>query len=336
MTNSENSTSCVSLTAKNKLPSKVRMCWEEEREFSRSNIQLLKSEWIEKMKSDTLQELMKELQSIENQIKLQQQHFKERAELLQQQIIYIRHQSDTILNQKHNVAIESIIKATLEPYIANFVKNQSQLLHQILSSFQEERKNLTTFHQSLCQSLKLDGMLMQQLHATALQASKTSHNIRCRSLVDAWDERSGVSRVLAEERMISLHQAIHDTKAMFDNDTKEEQQLYAQLYAEDAQDSAVIAENSQQLAEIKQGIHQWRQKLASDAEKWKVDLGDAKAEKMRALTAYSSLQQQGIQQQRLHEETVKGISSDGATIEKQFIDLVERMEKIAREVELQH
>ena len=163
-------------------------------------------------------------------------------------------------------------------------------------------------HTALLETLAKEVAAHQQTHDATQKIAQGAYNTRKREILDSWDERCGITRLLAEERIQKQANELAEMKRASAAATKEDRARYKQLIDADAKESELIQGREIRLREVQAGIAEWQKRLADDAEKWQWQVAQAKGSKSEALEKYSAAQKEVGQSRKAHENKLKAVS----------------------------
>ena len=270
------------------------------------NAPLIQADWLQKLRECKRIELLAEAMDIEAAQKArnarQAQALRASAsslETLQQEIEAAR--------AAHRSTLASLLQLNTER-LENVADRHAQSLNQLAAEVVKEEHAASEAHQALLATLAEDVSSMQTAHNSTQKAMETDFLARKRELIESWDERAGVTRLLGEERVASLLQELREVKESATTATKEDRLRYKQLADDDSKDTEAIQNRRKELKEVQNEIALWQERLAKDAEIWAQQVSEATSAKGEALQEYTEAQKNLGMQRKRHEKKLKTVS----------------------------
>jgi hypothetical protein len=270
------------------------------------NAPLIQADWIQKLRDCKKKELVDEAADIEAAQRArnsrQAQALRSSAsslEILLQEIDAAR------ATHRHTLAsILHVHKDRLE----GIADTHARLLNQLAEEVVREENAASRAHQALLDTLADDVSSLQIAHNSTQKVMETEFLARKRELMGSWDERCGVTRLLGEERVASLLQALKEMKEGAAAATREDRIRYKQLAENDIKDSEAIKTRRKELKDIQGEIASWQEQLAKDAAQWQSQVSAASSAKAEARKEYAQAQRNLIMQRKKHERKLKAVS----------------------------
>jgi len=270
------------------------------------NAPLIQAEWLQKLRDSKKKEIIDEAADIEAAQRArnsrQAQALRASAsslEILQQEIDSAR--------AAHRRTLASILQIHTDR-LEGLADTHARSLNQLAEEVVREENAASKAHQALLATLAEDASSLQIAHDSTQKVMETEFLTRKRELIESWDERCGVTRLLGEERVASLLQALKETKDGAAAATREDRTRYKQLAEDDIKDSEAIKTRRKALKDIQGEIALWRENLAKDAAQWQSQVSAASATKAEARNEYTQAQRNLIMQRKKHEKKLKAVS----------------------------
>ena len=207
----------------------------------------------------------------------------------------------------HRQVLTSIL-STHEERVEDLVSRHTAALQLFDEEIGKEETAAAAAHTALLETLAKEVAAHQQTHDATQKIAQGAYNTRKREILDSWDERCGITRLLAEERIQKQANELAEMKRASAAATKEDRARYKQLIDADAKESELIQGREIRLREVQAGIAEWQKRLADDAEKWQWQVAQAKGSKSEALEKYSAAQKEVGQSRKAHENKLKAVS----------------------------
>lgn len=270
------------------------------------NAPLIQADWLQKLRDAKGKEIIAEATDIETAQRArnlrQAQALRASAsslEILQQEIDSAR--------AAHRRTLASILQIHTDR-LEGIADTHARSLNQLAEEVVREEHAASGAHQALLATLAEDACSIQMAHDSTQKSTEREFLARKRELIESWDERCGVTRLLGEERVASLLQALKEIKEGAAAATREDRSRYKQLAEEDTKDSEAIRALRKDLKEIQGEIALWHERLAKDAAQWQSQVSAASSTKAEARNKYTEAQRNLRMQRKEHEKKLKAVS----------------------------
>jgi hypothetical protein len=270
------------------------------------NAPLIQADWLQKLREIKRKEILAEAADIEAAQRArntrQTQALRASAtslEILQEEIEAAR--------AAHRHTLSSILQIHTDR-LEGLADTHARSLNQLAAEVVREEHAASEAHQALLATLAEDVSSLQLAHNSTQKVMETEFLARKRELIESWDERCGVTRLLGEERVASLLKELKEVKESAASATREDRIRHKQLAEDDTKDSEAIISRRKELKEVQNEIALWQERLAKDALLWQQQVSDASATKAEALHEYTDAQRNLGMQRKKHEKKLKAVS----------------------------
>lgn len=267
---------------------------------------LIEAEWIQKLRAIKLKEILTEAQDLESALRERSLRQIEALKSSARAISELEAETEAA-RACHRQVLSSILR-THEERTHDLLTRHTAALQLLQEEISKEEAAAAAARSTLSEALSHDVAAHQATHDATQKASETAHSARKREILDSWDERCGVTRLLAEERIQLQATELADVKRASAAATKDDRARYKQLLEADSKETALIESREGRLREVQAEIAEWQRRLAGDAEEWQRQVTQAKCIKSEALDKYSAAQREVGNSRKAHENKLKAVS----------------------------
>jgi hypothetical protein len=270
------------------------------------NAPLIQADWLQKLREFKRKEILVEASDIEAAQRArnarQAQALRASAsslEILQQEIEAAR--------AAHRRTMASILQIHTDR-LEGLADSHAHSLNQLAEEVIKEEHAASEAHQALLATLAEDVSTLQLAHNSTQKVMEKEFLARKRDLMESWDERCGVTRLLGEERVASLLQELKHVKEGAAAATRDDRARFKQLAENDVKDSEAIKSRKMDLKQVQNEIAMWQERLATDVAQWQNQVSEASSVKAEALHEYTEAQRNLGTQRKKHEKKLKAVS----------------------------
>jgi hypothetical protein len=282
------------------------VCAAEQR-YAAVNLALIHADWIPRMRRAKLQELR--LAATELAAQLEVRHERRAQDLRAQRAAAAAAGARLAAARGAHLQALGALLAAHDAHVAASLERHVASVAALQAQFVEEREQVCGAHAGHKQALLRGMAAMAAHHAQAEGATAARHAAALRELQETWDERSGVVRLVAEERRQALRAALAAEAAAFEGATAGNRARHAELAPAEAAAADQIESQAVRLRQLQAGVAEWRRRLADDAGRWRQEGAGARAAKGEALRRHAAAQRELAGARRAHEERLRATSS---------------------------